>query len=189
MNIDIRSKLRPSNAEVPSCIIIHSGGDYSNPILTSSARPQSDSLGCGGLSSSLVILKLLPVPLLLRSVGLLFNAELFVLELSLLLVSALDLPLLILALSTYSGMCSVNEGVEVSVVEIGFCCAPGLVSRVGVGEGVISVEGETSTSSASRYHLRRRVYRPQPSWPRRPFCHCGGCQHGIPAKYYSRLAR
>lgn len=47
----------------------------------------------------------------------------------------------------------------------------GLLLRVGVGEGVISVEGETSTSSASRYHLRRRVYRPQPSTPRRPFCH------------------
>lgn len=30
----------------------------------------------------------------------------------------------------------------------------------------------TSTSSASRYHFRRRVHRPQPSWPRRPFCHC-----------------
>jgi hypothetical protein len=32
-----------------------------------------------------------------------------------------------------------------------------LVARVGVGEGVISVDGETSTSSASRYHFRRRV--------------------------------
>lgn len=32
-----------------------------------------------------------------------------------------------------------------------------LVARVGVGDGVISVEGETSTSSASRYHFRRRV--------------------------------
>lgn len=47
----------------------------------------------------------------------------------------------------------------------------GLLLRVGVGEGVISVEGDTSTSSASRYHFRRRVYRPQPSTPRRPFCH------------------
>lgn len=31
---------------------------------------------------------------------------------------------------------------------------------------------DTSTSSASRYHFRRRVQRPQPSFPRRPFCHC-----------------
>lgn len=28
-----------------------------------------------------------------------------------------------------------------------------------------------STSSASLYHLRRRVYLPQLSWPRRPSCH------------------
>ncbi len=33
----------------------------------------------------------------------------------------------------------------------------GLVLRVGVGAGVISVEGETSTSSASLYHFLRRV--------------------------------
>ncbi len=35
-----------------------------------------------------------------------------------------------------------------------------------------AASGSTSTSSASRYHFRRRVQRPQPSWPRRPFCHC-----------------
>jgi hypothetical protein len=29
--------------------------------------------------------------------------------------------------------------------------------RFGVGEGVISVDGVTSTSSASRYHFLRRV--------------------------------
>jgi hypothetical protein len=104
------------------------------------------------------MLKLLPVPLLLKSAGLLLNPELFVDEPSLLLVlSALDLPLLILALSVYSGTGSVNDGVEIGVAEVGVCCAPGLVSRVGVGEGVISVEGEISTNSASRYHLRRRV--------------------------------
>jgi hypothetical protein len=33
----------------------------------------------------------------------------------------------------------------------------GLVLRAGVGAGVISVEGETSTSSASLYHFLRRV--------------------------------
>jgi hypothetical protein len=35
--------------------------------------------------------------------------------------------------------------------------ATGLVLRVGVGEGVISVLGDTSTSSASLYHFLRRV--------------------------------
>jgi hypothetical protein len=139
-------------------IALHSEGCYSNPILRSSAIPQSASLALGSLSSSLVMLKLLPVPLLLKSAGLLLNPELFLDEPSLLLVlSALDLPLLILALSVYSGTGSVNDGVEIGVAEVGVCCAPGLVSRVGVGEGVISVEGEISTNSASRYHLRRRV--------------------------------
>jgi hypothetical protein len=33
----------------------------------------------------------------------------------------------------------------------------GLALRVGVGEGVTSVEGVTSTNSASRYHFLRRV--------------------------------
>lgn len=33
----------------------------------------------------------------------------------------------------------------------------GAFAVFGVGEGVISVDGVTSTSSASRYHLRRRV--------------------------------
>jgi hypothetical protein len=117
--------------------------------------PQSASLALGTLSSSLAILKLLPVPLLLRSAGLLLKPELFVDEPSLLLVlSALDLSLLILALSVYSGLFC--KGSESGGAEIGICCTPGL-SRVGVGEGVISVEGETSTSSASRYHFRRRV--------------------------------
>ncbi len=103
-------------------------------------------------------LKLLPVPLLLKPNGLVLNVELFVDEPSLLLVpSALDLPLLILALSAYSGRGSVKDGGGIVVAKVGVCCAPGLVSRVGVGAGVISVEGETSTSSASRYHFRRRV--------------------------------
>lgn len=68
------------------------------------------------------------------------------------------------------------ELTDVEVVEVvsGFAVRGGEMER-GVGEGVISVEGETSTSSASRYHFRRRVYFPQPSWPLRPFCHCVGC--------------
>ncbi len=103
-------------------------------------------------------LKLLPVPLLVKSDGLALNPELFVDEPSpLLVLSALDLPLLILALSTHSGRGSVKDGGGIVVDKVGVCCAPGLVSRVGVGAGVISVEGETSTSSASRYHFRRRV--------------------------------
>lgn len=128
-------------------------GYYSNPILASSAIPQSDSLALGSLSSSLVILKLLPVPLLLKSAGLLLRPKLLVEDPSLLLVlSALDLALLMLALSVNSG-----NGSIINCVETGVTCAPGLVSRVGVGDGVISVDGETSTSSASRYHFRRRV--------------------------------
>jgi hypothetical protein len=40
---------------------------------------------------------------------------------------------------------------------MGVRVATGLVLRVGVGEGVISVLADTSTSSASRYHFLRRV--------------------------------
>lgn len=36
---------------------------------------------------------------------------------------------------------------------------------------VKSAVDETSTSSASRHHFLRRVYRSQPSWPRRPSFH------------------
>jgi hypothetical protein len=78
-----------------------------------------------------VTLKLLPVPLLLKPDGLLLNPELFVDEPSLLLVlSALDLPLLILALSTYSGRGSVKDGGDIVVAKVGVCCAPGLVARI-----------------------------------------------------------
>ena len=160
MCFGIGSKIPPKDPNP----VTYKTGYYSNPILTSSAIPQSASLALGTLSSSLAILKLLPVPLLLKSDGLDLKPELFVDEPSLLLVlSALDLALLILARSVNSGIGSVNDGVEIGVAEVGVCCAPGLVSRVGVGAGVISVDGETSTSSASRYHFRRRVYRPQPS--------------------------
>lgn len=79
----------------------------------------------------------------------------------------------------YSGGGLVNGGEDMVLMEaVGVRVDSGLwielvlLVRVGVGEGVISVEGETSTSSASRYHFRRRVYRPQPSTPLRPFCHC-----------------
>ncbi len=37
---------------------------------------------------------------------------------------------------------------------------------------LLESSASTSTSSASRYHFRRLVQRPQPSCPRRPFCHC-----------------
>jgi hypothetical protein len=40
------------------------------------------------------------------------------------------------------------------------------------GVGSTSATSSISTSSASRYHFLRLVQRPQPSWPRRPFCHC-----------------
>lgn len=39
-------------------------------------------------------------------------------------------------------------------------------------DSVISSGDGISTSSASRYHFLRRVYRSQPSWPRRPSFHC-----------------
>ena len=38
-------------------------------------------------------------------------------------------------------------------------------------EGVSSAGGAISTSSASRHHFLLRVYRSQPSWPRRPSFH------------------
>lgn len=71
-----------------------------------------------------------------------------------------------------------EKGAELTDVEVvvvfvsGFAVRGGEMER-GVGEGVISVLGDTSTSSASRYHFRRRVYFPQPSTPLRPFCHWG----------------
>jgi hypothetical protein len=53
-------------------------------------------------------------------------------------------------LSAYSGGASEGLVMDVRVVS-------GVLLRVGVGDGVISVEGEISTSSASRYHFLRRV--------------------------------
>ena len=43
--------------------------------------------------------------------------------------------------------------------------------RVEVDSVVSSVDVGISTSSASRYHFLRRVYRSHPSWPRRPSFH------------------
>lgn len=43
--------------------------------------------------------------------------------------------------------------------------------RVEVDSAVSSVDVGISTSSASRYHFLRRVYRSHPSWPRRPSFH------------------
>jgi hypothetical protein len=57
------------------------------------------------------------------------------------------------------GVCSSVSVVMVLIVE---GCAPLLAT---------SESSSTSTSSASRYHFLRLVHRPQPSWPRRPFCH------------------
>lgn len=50
-----------------------------------------------------------------------------------------------------------------------FCRAWVRLEAVSVGGS--SVSGIISTSSASRYHFLRRVYRSQPSWPRRPSFH------------------
>lgn len=43
--------------------------------------------------------------------------------------------------------------------------------KVEVDSAVSSVDVGISTSSASRYHFLRRVYRSHPSWPRRPSFH------------------
>lgn len=118
---------------------------HSNPILASSPIPQSASFGPGGLSSSLTVdgFKLplrLVVPLLLKCPGL--KPEL--------------LLLVLLTLSAYSGGGSEGLVKDVRVVS-------GVLLRVGVGEGVIWVLGEISTSSASRYHFLLLVYRPHAS--------------------------
>jgi hypothetical protein len=60
------------------------------------------------------------------------------------------LLLVLFTLSAYSGGASEGLVMDVRVVS-------GVLLRVGVGDGVISVEGEISTSSASRYHFLRRV--------------------------------
>jgi hypothetical protein len=112
---------------------------YSNPIITSSLIPQS--LGLGGLSSSEWTLAL---PFLLFLSSLLEPP----------ILNPLLLLLLILELSDCSGGGVLEEEKEDkrvrSDIESGLSC-------VGVGEGVISVLELTSTSSASRYHFRRRV--------------------------------
>ena len=115
---------------------------YSNPILASSPIPQSASLAVCGLSSSLLFaLKLLPLLLLPL----------------LLILPALKLELLLsklLMLSAYSG----GGKFSFSVWERGCCMTSAFVLvRLGVVAGVTSVLGVISTSSASRYHFRRRV--------------------------------
>jgi hypothetical protein len=115
---------------------------YSIKLLASSPIPQSASLGLGGLSSSLTVftLKLLlllavpAVPLLLIPLGL--DSE--------------PLLLVLFTLSAYSG--GASEGLVMDVRAVS-----GEVLRVGVGEGVTSVDEDISTSSASRYHFLRLV--------------------------------
>jgi hypothetical protein len=75
-DVGIRSKIRPKTQILSR--YKNTMGCYSNPILTSSAIPQSASLALVSRSSSLAILKLLPVPLLLRSDGLDLKPELLV---------------------------------------------------------------------------------------------------------------
>jgi hypothetical protein len=117
---------------------------YSNPILASSPIPQSASLGLGGLSSSLTFFKL---KLLLR---LAVPAVPLLLTLPCLKPDPEPLLLVLLTLSAYSG--GASEGLVTDVRAVS-----GVLLRVGVGEGVISVLGVISTSSASRYHFLRRV--------------------------------
>ena len=116
---------------------------YSMKLLASSPIPQeSTSLGLAGLSSSLVVFRLrllllLPVPavpLLLILPGL--KPE--------------PLPPVLCTLSEYSGGPSEGPLIDVRPVS-------SEVFRVGVGDGVISVDGDISTNSASRYHFLRLV--------------------------------
>lgn len=57
---------------------------------------------------------------------------------------------------------------ESSLLIFSFCnaCVRVDVESAGSSDGL-----GISTSSASRYHFLRRVYRSQPSWPRRPSFH------------------
>lgn len=144
---------------------------HSKPILTLSPIPQpstprglvtspcpssSPFLRVPGADAVLTPLPLLSELLLLSGPGL-DTPVLLTLELSfsLLLSEVRDCLLFRLAVSAL--LCSglVTEGPEMDVA--GVKRDGRLLFWVGVGEGVISVEGETSTSSASRYHLRRRV--------------------------------
>lgn len=126
------------------CRVSKLSNTHSIKLLASSPIPQSASLGLGGLSSSLPVFKLklllaLPaVPLLLMLPGLMSET---LLE---------SLLLVLFTLSAYSG--GASEGLVMDVRAVS-----GVVLRVGVGEGVISVDAEISTSSASRYHFLRLV--------------------------------
>jgi hypothetical protein len=133
--------------------------NYSNSILASSPIPQSACRGRGGRSSSLPMWKLL-VRLLIE-----LFFKLSVLKLELFALFLLFVLSKLLTLSAYSGGCS-------EVLVVGVRRASGVELRVGVGNGVISVLADTSTSSASLYHFLLLVYFPQPSWPRRPSLHC-----------------
>jgi hypothetical protein len=126
--------------------------NYSKPILASSPIPQSDSLGRGGRSSSLCVAKLL-----VR----LFT-ELFF-KLSVLKPEPLLLVLFVLFPLSKLFTLSSYPGAGAEVLAIGESEGSGLASRRGVGDGVISVLGDTSTSSASLYHFRLLVYLPHPS--------------------------
>lgn len=108
-------------------------------MITSSLIPQS--LGLGGLSSSEFTLVL---PFLLFLSPLLEPPTL----------NPLLLLLFILELSEYSRGGVLEEEKEDKRVRAD---VESRLSWVGVGEGVISVLELTSTSSASRYHFRRRV--------------------------------
>lgn len=145
-------------------VIKNVGYHYSNPIFASSPIPQSPSRALcgrcpGKVSSSALRSTLLTFPVVLAlfaAPGL--NPELLVLELSSWILSEGGFPLIVEAIVLVRDRCFWGS---ISTSRSGG----------GVEQGVISVLAVTSTSSASRYHFRRRVYFPQPSCPRRPFCH------------------
>lgn len=73
------------------------------------------------------------------------------------------------------GARSLEPGVDVDPSSSSLSFASAGVSPAFSASSFLSI----STSSASRYHFLLRVHRPQPSWPRRPFCHCGTYQHQL----------
>ena len=148
---------------------IHKICNYSRPMRTSSPIPQSPCLACcGSVSSSLSLPTVSPLPLVIVLVlfaapGL--NPELLELELSVVSIDA-AFPLVVDAIVFVRDR---RSGLP-TLLPTGWLTG----SFGGVDAGVISVLEVISTSSASLYHLRRRVYLPQPSTPRLPFCHYSG---------------
>ena len=82
----------------------------------------------------------------------------------------LDLPLTLFEFPNQRLRRVLDESSSVAVV-LDCCSFSRACVRFDVGDSASSECEAISTSSASRYHFLRRVYRSQPSWPRRPSFH------------------